>query len=334
MSNANLAVCLNRFGVASEVAELVALEGPGDPAPDQVLVKVLAAPIDPGHLLMFEGKYGLAQAGFPIYAGNQASGVVLQVGAAVTDVRVGDQVLLGDGERGTWRQRLNVAAANVLVVPDVDPLQLSLLLSTMTTAFCLVTRKADLHTGEWLLQNAANSAVGLQVARLARHLGVRSANIVRSEVAAQVVLAHGGDAVFLSDASDLRGAVTRASGGKLPRHAFDALAGSAVGDLAQCLADDGVVTSYGALTRAPYSLETSSVLFRGVRLQGFWRTRWAASTPRPEVRAVYEEVAQLLADGVFEVPIEATYDIREIRQALVHAARPGRSGKIVLLPNP
>ena len=51
----NLAVCQHRFGVASEVAEVVELDDPPPPSADQVGIEILAAPIDPGHLLMFEG---------------------------------------------------------------------------------------------------------------------------------------------------------------------------------------------------------------------------------------------------------------------------------------
>ena len=87
----NLAVCLNRFGVASEVAQLIDVDDPPDPSSHEVTVKILAAPIDPGHLLMFEGQYGVAQPAFPIYAGNQAAGRLLKVGSAATHLRVGDR---------------------------------------------------------------------------------------------------------------------------------------------------------------------------------------------------------------------------------------------------
>jgi len=38
----------------------------------------------------------------------------------------------------------------------------------------------------------------------------------------------------------------------------------------------------------------------------------------------------MMADGTIEIPIEASYPMREVKQALAHAARPHRTGKILL----
>jgi hypothetical protein len=41
----------------------------------------------------------------------------------------------------------------------------------------------------------------------------------------------------------------------------------------------------------------------------------------------------LVAEGVIRVAIEACYPLDRVREALVHAGRPERTGKILLLPN-
>ena len=41
-----------------------------------------------------------------------------------------------------------------------------------------------------------------------------------------------------------------------------------------------------------------------------------------------------MAEGVISVPIEATYPLEQVREALTHAAQSARQGKILLLPNP
>jgi NADPH:quinone reductase-like Zn-dependent oxidoreductase len=37
-----------------------------------------------------------------------------------------------------------------------------------------------------------------------------------------------------------------------------------------------------------------------------------------------------MADGVVDPPVEATYDLADVRDAAAHAERPGRSGKVIL----
>ena len=52
-----------------------------------------------------------------------------------------------------------------------------------------------------------------------------------------------------------------------------------------------------------------------------------------QVRALYADLAIKLRDGVLKAPIEATYPIEDIKQALTHAQRGGRNGKVLVLPN-
>jgi len=56
-------------------------------------------------------------------------------------------------------------------------------------------------------------------------------------------------------------------------------------------------------------------------------------TPPEEIRAIYAEVARHLAEGTLQAPVEATYDIAEIKKAVAHAEREGRDGKILITPN-
>ena len=46
--------------------------------------------------------------------------------------------------------------------------------------------------------------------------------------------------------------------------------------------------------------------------------------------ALYRELAARLADGTLAVQVEAVYPIRKLKEAVAHAARGGRSGKILV----
>ena len=48
---------------------------------------------------------------------------------------------------------------------------------------------------------------------------------------------------------------------------------------------------------------------------------------------MYGNLAAYMADGTIAVPIEASYGLDDIGDALAHAAREARAGKILLTPN-
>jgi NADPH:quinone reductase-like Zn-dependent oxidoreductase len=73
--------------------------------------------------------------------------------------------------------------------------------------------------------------------------------------------------------------------------------------------------------------------FRGVSLTGFNLGRGLAKRSPDQVRAIYADLAIKLRDGVLKAPIDATYPIEDIKQALAHAQRSGRNGKVLVLPN-
>jgi hypothetical protein len=65
------------------------------------------------------------------------------------------------------------------------PLQLSMMTFNPPTAALLLSEFVSLKPGEWVIQNAANSAVGLYLVQLARCRGYRSVNVVPRADAAE-----------------------------------------------------------------------------------------------------------------------------------------------------
>jgi len=55
--------------------------------------------------------------------------------------------------------------------------------------------------------------------------------------------------------------------------------------------------------------------------------------PRAEIEAMYGKLAASMVDGTIATPIEASYGLDDVGDALAHAAREHRSGKILLTPN-
>lgn len=321
-----LAVQWRRHGEPAEVAELVELDPPPPPGAGEAQLAPEYSPINPADLLRLQGRYGSTSSVLPAIAGGEGVARVLSVGEGVTHVAVGDWVLIPLG-RGCWRSMLNVPAAGLFALPPADPQQLAMLGINAPTAWQLLHGIMPLQAGDWIVQNAAASAVGRTVIQLAHRMGVRTINIVRHAEQAQELLQLGADEVFVDGptlperiAPELRAST---------RLAIDAVAGAATGMLARVVAEGGAVVTYGFLSGEPCVVDPRDIVFRDIRLRGFWLARCLTAEPAA-MRQAYSELLQLVGEGKLRVPVAAVYELPDIRPALRHAQQPERGGKVLL----
>jgi mitochondrial enoyl-[acyl-carrier protein] reductase / trans-2-enoyl-CoA reductase len=297
----------------------------------QALVEVLAAPINPSDLLSLTGDYGQLPP-LPAVGGNEGVGRVAELAPGATGPAIGQLVLLPVGS-GTWTTHMVADARALMPLPgDADPRQLAMLAVNPPTASLLLTEFVPLQPGDWVAQNAANSAVGGYLVQLAKERGLRTVNVVRRASATAEVEALGGD-VVLVDGDDLAARVRAATGGARIALGIDAVGGEATERLAQVLAPGATLVNYGAMGGEPCTLSPASLIFRGIVLRGFWLARWFATTD-PQARArLFGELASLVASGKLHARIHATYGLDRIRDAVETAAAGERSGKVLVLPN-
>jgi len=326
------AVRFSRFGPAHEVAELVDVDEPGAPGPGEVLLEIERSSINPADLLQFEGRYGAAPPKLPVWAGGEAVARVIEAGAGVTHLKAGDRVLALLAARGNWRPRTKAPAARLFALPEADIEQLAMLGVNPPTAWLMLHDFVQLAPGDWVIQNAGNSGVGQAVIQFARRLGWRTVSVVRRDEQVAALRALGGDLVLV-DGPDLAARVIEATGGARPRLGIDAVAGEATRRLGRAMADGGIVVNYGMLSGDACALDPGDVVFRDVSLRGFWLARWFATVPLEQQHALYRQLGAAIADGALRVEVEAVYPLAKVTEALAHAARPGRSGKVLIAPN-
>jgi mitochondrial enoyl-[acyl-carrier protein] reductase / trans-2-enoyl-CoA reductase len=318
------------YGSPQEVANCVEVPDVGAPGPGEVVFDVLAFPINPADILFCRGSYRL-RSPLPATPGAECVGRVAAVGAAVSNIRPGDLVI--HMQRENWVQRRRIRATEAIRLPaGFDPAQAAMLRINPATALLLLEDHVDLKPGDWVIQNVANSAVGRHLIVLARARGVRTANVVRRADVAGELQALGADAVLI-DGPDLARRAAAATGGAPIRLGIDAVSGDACKRIADCVAAGGVVVSYGAIGGEADLVFSRAALSRGVSLEGFTLGDGLAKRSAGEVRALYAGLAEKIRDGVLRAPVEATYPIDDIKQALAHAQRGGRNGKVLVLPN-
>jgi mitochondrial enoyl-[acyl-carrier protein] reductase / trans-2-enoyl-CoA reductase len=297
----------------------------------QVLIEVLAAPINPSDVLTLTGEYGMLPP-LPAVGGNEGVGRVVGLGADVDATWSGRTVLLPVG-CGTWRTHVIAEAKGLIPLPDgVDVQQLAMLAINPPTALLMLSEFVALQPGDWVIQNAANSAVGSYLIGMAKARGLHCVNVVRRESAVESVKAAGGE-VVLVDGEKLAKRVAEATGSAAIRLGIDAVGGPATDSLARCLAPGATLLNYGAMSGEPCHISPAAFVFRDIMLRGFWLSQWFR-TATPQRRAeVFSEIGKLIATGKLRAPVQATYPLRDIKQAVAAAAAGERDGKILLLPN-
>ena len=210
MSKSISAAVYEKHGNPADVLHVETRPWP-TPAADEAVVKMCAAPINPADLNQIEGKYPVRPE-LPATPGFEGAGIVVELGAGVKGLTSGALVILPHNV-GTWRDAVAVKAEELVVVPDgIEPVQAAMLKINPLTAWRLLHDYVDLQKGDWLIQNAANSAAGRDVIQIAHELGYKTVNVVRRAELIDELRAEGGD-VVLVDGDNLREEVKSATGG-------------------------------------------------------------------------------------------------------------------------
>ena len=297
------------------------------PASDEAVVQMRAAPINPADLNQIEGKYPVR---FPLPAtpGFEGAGVVVDLGKSVKDLTVGALVILPHN-LGTWRDAVAVKASELVIVPaEIDPVHAAMLKINPMTAWRLLHDYVDLKTGDWLIQNAANSAAGRAVIQIAHDLGYKTVNVVRREELIDELRAEGGD-VVLVDGENLREEVKNATNSAAIPLGLNAVGGDSALRLANCLAPESTVVTFGAMSLRPLKIPNGLLIFKDLRFRGIWINKWYNNATMDERMEAFRQLFEMARRGLLKTKVEKAYPLSEAKTAVAHAAQGKRSGKIV-----
>ena len=297
------------------------------PASGEVVVKMRAAPINPADLNQIEGKYPV-RAQLPATPGFEGAGIVAEVDRDVTNINAGGLVILPHNA-GTWRGAVAVKADELVVVPaGIEPVDAAMLKINPMTAWRLLHDYVDLARGDWLIQNAANSAAGRAVIQIARELGYKTVNVVRRSELIGELRAEGGD-VVLVDSENLRHEVEDAIGGAPIRLGLNAVGGESALRLANCLAPGSTLVTYGAMSLQPLKIPNGLLIFKDLRFRGIWINKWYDNATPAQRLEAFQHLFEMAQRGLLQTKVEKAYPLSEAKSAVAHAARGQRSGKII-----
>jgi NADPH2:quinone reductase len=299
---------------------------------DEIRIRSIGSAVNHSDLEIRAGNWPILTAGpFPYTPGLEVVGEVVDVGAAVPDIRVGDRVItmmqgLG-GVRprrpGGYAEYVTVAAsAAATLSASVDPLDMAALGLGSVTAFEGLRKIGDLKDRRIAVTGAAGG-VGSAAVAIARALGAEVIGIVSRPEHAEYVRSLG--AARAITAQDI------AAGALAPETidgVLDTVGGTSFGSHVEALRPGGVLSLVGAVGG-------SEVSFDAYRLLEITLTGYASEAlDGAALRRAIGFISGWLSRGEIRAPARSEFALEDA--AAAHAKLEQRSvrGRIVLIPRP
>lgn len=305
----SLAVRFDRYGDVDVLrVEDVARPVPG---PGRVLVRVEAAGINPGELVILSGAlHERWPAAFPSGQGSDLAGTVEEVGEGVTRWAAGDEVIGFTNERASHAQYVTVPAEQLVRRPAGVDREVGGALFVAGSTACASVQAVAPAPGETVVVSGAAGGVGSLTVQLAKRTGATVIGLA-GEANHEWLAQHG--VVPVAYGEGVRERIQAASNGSV-----DAFLDTYGDDYIRLAVDLGV---------APDRINTI-INYPDAQKYGT-KTAGNADGATPEILS---ELVQLLDKGALDLPVARTYPLTQVHEAFRELKKRHTRGKIVLLP--
>ncbi len=323
-----IALQYTAFGEAADVIAPVDLPVP-EPDADEVRLRMVRSPIHNHDLATIRGTYGIKPT-LPAVGGSELLGIVDAIGSAVTGVEIGARVATMAPR--AWAEQVVAHASALVPVPDAidDDRACQLLAMPMSTV--VLFEELRVKPGDWIVQNAANGAVGKILMRIAQSRGVNVINLVRREEAAEEMHQLGAKHVVVTQNDGWRDEVRAMTGGSPIVRAIDSITGPQSLDMQRLLGVGGELIVFGGLARGAMLLDPGLMISNELIVRGFWMSPWMQRATQEQRIAAMQRVFELALSGELPLSVHGVYPLTEPSAALRAAEMPGRHGKVLFRP--
>jgi len=293
-----------------------------------VLVKIDAVGVN---FIEVYQRTGLYQVPLPFIPGSEAAGIVVEVGAGVSGVRVGDRVA-SVNFAGSYAELSLAPAERLVKLPDgvITRLGAAVMLQGMTAHY-LACSTFPLAAGHACLVHAAAGGVGLLLCQIARRRGARVIGTVSSEEKARLAREAGAHEVILYTQQDFQAETMRLTGQDGVDVVYDSVGKTTFAKGLDCLAPKGMMVLYGQSSGPVGPIDPQILNQKG----SLFLTRPTLAhyvATRSELTERASAVLGWLADGSLKVRVGREFPLAAAAEA--HANLEGRNttGKVLLIP--
>ncbi|XP_066140675.1 enoyl-[acyl-carrier-protein] reductase, mitochondrial-like [Euwallacea fornicatus] len=293
-----------------------------DPQSNEVVVKLLAAPVNPADINTIQGKYP-SKPELPAVPGNEGVGEIVCVGSDVTNLVEGDHVVPLNPNLGTWQTHLVLPKESVLKVSKkLGLVEAATLTVNPCTAFRMLRDFKELKPGDTVIQNGANSACGQNVIQICRSWGIRTVNIIRDRpniTKLKTYLNELGATHVLTE-EELRSTEIFKTGTLAkPKLALNCVGGKNALECLRHLQNGSPMVTYGGMSRDPLTIPTSSLIFKDLQFRGFWMTRWSKENATSADRfEMFSELISMMTSNELKGPAYEMVDFQDYQEALIN----------------
>ncbi|WP_134682041.1 zinc-binding dehydrogenase [Paracoccus ravus] len=320
----------NQFGDPAAVMEFAEVPAPVA-AKGEVLIRTILSPIHNHDLWTIRGEYGYKPSLPGAIGGTEAVGIVEAVGEGVDSSLIGARIAVA-AVHGTWAERFVAPAATIVPLPEGIPDELGAQLIAMPFSAIALLEFVQAEAGDWVIQTAANGAVGKIMVSLAKERGLKLLNLVRRKAAAEELTALGVENVLSTDEPGWKEKAREIIGEKGAVTAIDSVGGAIALDLTDLLGRNGELISFGTSTGELLQLSTHELITKHLKIRGFWAALiFEEMSAETQIRLLTELVT-LAAKGALRLETGGIYPLEQVREAMMAAQTSGRAGKIMLRP--
>lgn len=319
--NATLATKLvyKEYGEPVEVLQKE-IEELSEPKNKEVLLKMIASPVNPADINTIQGKYP-SKPSLPAVPGNEGVGQVIKVGREVSDFAEGDHVILIRNNLGTWRSHLISSIDNILKVPKkLGLVEAATLTVNPCTAFRMLRDFITLKPGDTVIQNGANSACGQNIIQICKAWGIRTVNIVRNRPNIDELkecLTQLGASYVLTEEELRKTDIFKTGKIEKPKLGLNCVGGQNALEVMRHLQNSSPFVTYGGMSREPVTVPTSALIFKDIQIRGFWMTRWAKNPNNYlERMEMFEELISMMTNNELLAPVHEIVNFNNYKDAI------------------
>jgi NADPH2:quinone reductase len=312
--------------------ETLVVETLPDLHPDagEVVIDIKAASVNFPDVLVIQNKYQFKPE-LPFTPGAEFAGVVREVGAGVTRLKVGMRVAAYT-QQGGFAEQARAKETVCMPLPDtLDFASAAAITLAYGTSYHAVVDRAALKAGETLLVLGAAGGVGLAAVEIGKALGARVIAAASSAEKLALCTEHGADATIDYTREDLRERIKALTGGRGPDVIYDPVGGEFAEPAFRSIAWRGrylvVGFANGEIPRLPLNL----ALLKGASIVGVF---WGQHMQRePELAATgFRQIFSWIEAGRLRPHVTRRYTLDQASQALDDMSNRRVSGKIVIEP--
>ena len=320
------AIQVSRVG-GPEVLTVADLPVP-TPKPNEALVEIKAAGVNFIDVYFREGRYPTQ---LPFVNGQEAAGVVAEIGSEVTNVQRGDRVAY-TGALGSYAQYAAVPASRLVKVPDeLDFEQAAAAMLQGMTAHYLLYSTYPLKKGETALIHAAAGGVGQLLVQMAKMIGARVIGTAGTQEKAQLARDAGADECIVYTETDFETETRRLTDGKGVEVVYDGVGKATFDKDLNVLRPRGYLVLFGGASGAVPPFDLIQLSQKGSLFITRPTLAHYIATPE-ELEWRSNDVLQWIVRGDLKLSIHKTYPLASAAEA--HRDLEGRktTGKLLLIP--